>query len=81
MDRASLSAFQQKASPFAIILGTNEIAAAVAVQLCRTGWSTVPIHDPKVLELVASIVSRTTLQDRTVLLKPRTRAGDVPPSE
>jgi xanthine dehydrogenase accessory factor len=46
MDRAFLSAFQHKATPFAIILGTNEVASAVAVQLCRTGWSTVLIHDP-----------------------------------
>jgi xanthine dehydrogenase accessory factor len=46
MDRAFVSALQHKASPFAIILGANEIASAVAVQLCRTGWSTVLIHDP-----------------------------------
>lgn len=46
MNRPFLSAFQRKPSPFALILGTNEIASAVAIHLCRAGWSTVLIHDP-----------------------------------
>ncbi|UZE50323.1 xanthine dehydrogenase [Rhodopseudomonas sp. P2A-2r] len=31
---------------FAVILGTNEIASAVAVQLCRSNFRTVLSHDP-----------------------------------
>ncbi len=31
---------------FAVVLGTNEIASAIAVYLHRTGWSTVVSHDP-----------------------------------
>jgi hypothetical protein len=46
MTPAFLSAYQREPSPFAIILGTNEIASAVAVHLCRSGWSTVLLHDP-----------------------------------
>lgn len=32
--------------PLAVILGTNEIASAVAVHLHRAGWQTVLSHDP-----------------------------------
>src|SRR5262245_23864536 len=46
MNRTFLSAFERAPSPFAIILGTNETASAVAVHLCRSGWSTVLTHDP-----------------------------------
>jgi xanthine dehydrogenase accessory factor len=46
MNRTFLSAFQREPSPFAIILGTNEIASAIAVHLCRSGWATVLLHDP-----------------------------------
>jgi hypothetical protein len=46
MSRAFLSAFRSDPSPFAIILGTNEIASAVAVHLRRIGWSVVLSHDP-----------------------------------
>lgn len=31
---------------FAVILGANEIASAVAVALCRAGWSVALSHDP-----------------------------------
>ncbi len=41
-----MSAFRRDLSPFAIILGTNEIASAVAVHLRRAGWSIVLSHDP-----------------------------------
>jgi xanthine dehydrogenase accessory factor len=41
-----LSAFRSAPSPFAIILGTNEIASAVAVHLRRIGWSVILSHDP-----------------------------------
>ncbi|WP_251133940.1 xanthine dehydrogenase [Rhodomicrobium sp. Az07] len=33
-------------SAFAVILGTNEIASAIAVDLHRAGWSAVLSHDP-----------------------------------
>jgi xanthine dehydrogenase accessory factor len=46
MTQAFLSAFRSDPSPFAIILGTNEIASAVAVHLRRIGWSVVLSHDP-----------------------------------
>jgi xanthine dehydrogenase accessory factor len=46
MNRPFLSAFRRELTPFAIILGTNEIASAVAVCLCRTGWAAVLCHDP-----------------------------------
>jgi xanthine dehydrogenase accessory factor len=46
MSQAFLSAFRSDPSPFAIILGTNEIASAVAVRLRRIGWSVVLSHDP-----------------------------------
>jgi hypothetical protein len=46
MTPAFLSAFRDDPSPFAIILGTNEIASAVAVHLRRIGWSVVLSHDP-----------------------------------
>jgi xanthine dehydrogenase accessory factor len=46
MTSAFLSAFRADPSPFAIILGTNEIASAVAVHLRRLGWSVVLSHDP-----------------------------------
>jgi xanthine dehydrogenase accessory factor len=45
MSQAFLSAFRSDPSPFAIILGTNEIASAVAVHLRRAGWSVVLSHD------------------------------------
>ena len=32
--------------PYALILGTNEIASAVAVEMRRAGWSVVLAHDP-----------------------------------
>ena len=32
--------------PFAVILGTNEIASAIAVFLNRNGWGVVLSHDP-----------------------------------
>ncbi len=32
--------------PLAVVLGTNEIASAVAVHLCRAGWRVVLSHDP-----------------------------------
>ena len=32
--------------PYALILGTNEIASAVAVEMRRAGWSAVLAHDP-----------------------------------
>ena len=34
------------AGAFAVILGTNEIASAVAVQLARRGFQVIPCHDP-----------------------------------
>jgi xanthine dehydrogenase accessory factor len=46
MNRTFLSAFERTPLPFAIVLGTNEIASAVAVHLCRSGWATVLTHDP-----------------------------------
>jgi xanthine dehydrogenase accessory factor len=46
MTQAFLSAFRSDPSPFAIILGTNEIASAVAVHLRRIGWSVILSHDP-----------------------------------
>jgi xanthine dehydrogenase accessory factor len=46
MTQAFLSALRSAPSPFAIILGTNEIASAVAVHLRRIGWSVVLSHDP-----------------------------------
>ena len=46
MTQTFLSAFRSDPSPFAIILGTNEIASAVAVYLRRSGWSVVLSHDP-----------------------------------
>jgi xanthine dehydrogenase accessory factor len=46
MPQAFLSAFRTDPSPFAVILGTNEIASAVAVHLRRIGWSVVLSHDP-----------------------------------
>jgi xanthine dehydrogenase accessory factor len=46
MTQAFLSAFRSDPSPFAIILGTNEIASSVAVHLRRIGWSVVLTHDP-----------------------------------
>jgi xanthine dehydrogenase accessory factor len=46
MTQAFLSAFRSDPSPFAIILGANEIASAIAVHLRRVGWSVVLSHDP-----------------------------------
>jgi hypothetical protein len=46
MTQAFLSAFRSDPSPFAIILGANEIASAVAVHLRRIGWSVLLSHDP-----------------------------------
>jgi xanthine dehydrogenase accessory factor len=46
MTQAFLSAFRSKPSPFAIILGTHEIASAVAIHLRRAGWSVLLSHDP-----------------------------------
>jgi xanthine dehydrogenase accessory factor len=33
-------------NPFAVILGTNEIASAIAVYLSRSGWGVALSHDP-----------------------------------
>lgn len=38
--------FSDRADPFAIVLGTNEIASAIAVQLCWDGFRVVMSHDP-----------------------------------
>jgi hypothetical protein len=40
------SAPQRRQRPLAVILGTNEIASAVAVRLSRIGWAVVLSHDP-----------------------------------
>lgn len=32
--------------PFAVLLGTNEVASAIAVRLCRAGWGVVLAQDP-----------------------------------
>ncbi len=43
----SVSAFfAERAAPLAVILGTNEIASAVAARLCREGYAVVLSHDP-----------------------------------
>lgn len=41
-----IAARRRLQTAFAVILGTNEIASAVAVYLTRAGWSTVLSHDP-----------------------------------
>ncbi len=47
MNQPFLSAFRRnERSPFGIILGTNEIASAVAVHLRRIGWAVMLSHDP-----------------------------------
>ncbi len=38
--------FSQEADPFAIVLGTNEIASAIAVRLAWKGYGVVMSHDP-----------------------------------
>jgi xanthine dehydrogenase accessory factor len=46
MDQTQMIHRQDRACPFAIILGTNEIASAVAVRLHRDGYFVVLSHDP-----------------------------------
>ncbi|HUZ90585.1 MAG TPA: xanthine dehydrogenase [Methylocella sp.] len=46
MPSAPNSHRQRPPAPFAVILGTNEIASAVAVNLYRSGYSVVLSHDP-----------------------------------
>ena len=46
MPSAPNSHNQRPPAPFAVILGTNEIASAVAVDLYRSGYSVVLSHDP-----------------------------------
>jgi hypothetical protein len=45
-DDSQLQARDPSPKPFAVILGTNEIASAIAVFLNRNGWGVVLSHDP-----------------------------------
>ncbi len=45
-DNSQLQARDPSPKPFAVILGANEIASAIAVFLIRNGWSVVLSHDP-----------------------------------
>uniref|UniRef100_UPI003784F65E xanthine dehydrogenase n=1 Tax=Methylocella sp. TaxID=1978226 RepID=UPI003784F65E len=45
-DFSRFRAIRRKTDPFAVILGANEIASAVAVALVRDGWSVVLSRDP-----------------------------------
>ncbi len=45
-DGSQLQARDPSPKPFAVILGTNEIASAIAVFLNRDGWGVVLSHDP-----------------------------------
>jgi hypothetical protein len=68
MSRAFLSAFRSDPSPFAIILGTNEIASAVAVHLRRIGWSVVLSQDPLLPVIRRAMAFHDALyDDRTIV--------------
>jgi hypothetical protein len=43
---SSSSADREGCPPFAVLLGTNEIASAIAVHMERAGWRVVLSHDP-----------------------------------
>jgi hypothetical protein len=79
MNRTFLSAFQREPSPFAVILGTNETASAVAVYLCRAGWSTVLTHDSLLPVIRRAMAFHDALfDDRAMVEEIRGERADTP---